>query len=1677
MKVILHSIAVWSYFRIEEAIRLRKAIALALVAVLLFTNITVARAATLENDTELAEYKLGITTRINELENYLDQDVSGEYGLLFKLRTLNEYGMYYKQLTDYQSLLGFSDKEEEFYRKRLAAYYLDFNNEYAKKTDEVTHAVRLKTSIKDASKYSKVLLLADVMENNSKVVIDFYSKYLEELQKKYEKRTSQSEKDQFLTENSTVLSNLYKGVLVYQDVPNTLYDLTPTVDGKHDKYTIDGQKNNTTINKIIEDLCETYKELLQYGRKMSQKTVDSSLDFDENESLLEIFSNTTVSGGKYQFQDSVELSQLYMAMFSCSSVYTPFISYVGSSEYKAALRKLANDDDEATRVESLYDSVKDLRKPLYKRSLDDNGNPTGPAKLLSIQDFIDDIDSGSVGSLVTIQGSFHYNSDAKSWIYSRNEMNYNNQSGIIGDGIESSSSTTESNTTESSSTTEDNDGTAQAKKKSELDLFDNEVALADDNTAKPSAKSDDKIDTSNYSKLAKSVKNVIIVGDQKAADTVSALKTQGATDKTLKNNKVYQFSATKANYAWFTGSDTGLSSVTKILSKDKKTKYTVVIYLSSADIGTKKQKEYRSNLASKINSLAKDYPNSDFVVVSATPVNESVKGVKVKNEDIKTYNKEFKAELQQSVSYVDVNGAMFANDKLADGFSFEKDGKNFTDTSLLKLFATVLDNSIETTTNSSDASSEDSTKTSESTTETSTTSKATEQTDADELSSAVFASDTITDESAMTQPILWYGTKYQRVIDNMTTVLLKNIMSNTVDISNIADKKTRYLYVNVFGDIVTDDNMIVFPGYCNPSYYKVSSDYNPYSVGFMNSYPAIVSRSVYFRTSSEKDIGKYVMMGETDKESIQDINISAFLITGNDTVNEVGSLMVKNLYPYFYVNTTDNTSILGAQRYVFGSKTSWRSSTLYNYSPVVMTDIITVNNKVLFPYDSSSDTKYEIACAIAKNAYQFIAYDRSLGAYVNVGKLNDNYVLHNVVIAGIQGTNNPLGYTKDELMQYEQYVEGTNDRIHKQVVELSSNLIDKASDVTGVIGLESSYTSKILGTALRVIRQYVWVFFAVIILFLIFAFARYVRDLMEVILLSIISAMVSFGFVYVLPVYLPMFYNIVINNMCENLTYEVLGTKTEQYDADNDSLVQLGDDGNYKYQSSSLTLYKVGWRDLDDFYDSVGVSAEDVSGGKTQVISQEAGIFVEGDSIKINTHILYKTLQIYGKYEATNGSSVYQLTANKTVSNNVDYYSPFYQIVDGYIRKVNLMAYVYRLPRSTSTYSDGKNKDNYLVYSYVNSPLFLTNGSYDVVLQEDADDYMSDSDAFKAESKSLEEDLTNAFGDNSDWLGISDIFIHLSEESKATLWAQTMQANGYYDQNWNPDTDKISDLVSYVNRQTKSFVFDMEDSIGKLSDSTMIKLISTKASIAFAQRVSDYGNWLYPFNLCYEELSLKDVLLSVFTNDYSKYISMNSDIAEFVGEEHGWFTLIIFDFMVICMYLFVNVIKVAIPILYLLLGIVILLRILQQQEVKVPLKGYAKVSALIFIDFTLFDVALVFIRKTNGSAICVYVMALVTLLCLWVIGSVLSAVLKNVMEFGNSAISAKLEGIMHTTHLDSVVNNVHLRSSNSDNVFENKNPELEEDDGDPYSLDAPVDGYYDYDSDESVDDLSHLDDS
>lgn len=441
--------------------------------------------------------------------------------------------------------------------------------------------------------------------------------------------------------------------------------------------------------------------------------------------------------------------------------------------------------------------------------------------------------------------------------------------------------------------------------------------------------------------------------------------------------------------------------------------------------------------------------------------------------------------------------------------------------------------------------------------------------------------------------------------------------------------------------------------------------------------------------------------------------------------------------------------------------------------------------------------------------------------------------------------------------------------------------------------------------------------------------------------------------------------------------------------------------------------------DFDGTYDN---EYEDELG----VLNQESGVYVEGDSIKIDTDILFNTLQIYGDYQYTNGNTVYQLSANKTVSNNVDYYIPFYQFSDGLIEKLNTLASVYALPRSTITYADGKNKDNYFVYSYVNSPVFVNPGSYDSVFQDEAKSYISDYKGFKEEAESISTDLENAFGQNGDWLGIADLFMYLPSEYQSTLWAQTMQANGYYSKTWEPNEDKINDLIIYINRQTKNFVYDMDDVIGQLSDSTMIKLISLRAIIAFTQRTSDYGHWLYPFSLNYSEMSLKDVLQSVFTSDYSLYIDMNTDIATYIGVNHGWFNLIMFDIDVVLMFIIVNIFKLTIPILYLLFGVILILRVLDQGDIKIPFKGYVKTSLVLFLSYTLFDLSLVIVKKLNGSVWGIYIMFLVCSGIIYLIYLVLATILSNLMDFGNAKFNENFDRIFHFNGIQQTINNLRV---------------------------------------------------
>lgn len=1622
-------------------LRLKKTIISVFLAIsIILVNVSssyITYAAPVETQAELAQYKLAVTSRITEIETNLSNtysDFNNQAGLLFYMYNVSEYMMYYQHAYRNANDLGFSTTELDYYKDRIIQYCELFNNQYSTDTD---YFIGVKLSLTSFENNTSDNFLNDCTSNLADTFPNYYTEVLADIKAKMP--SNEAEKEQYLSKNGQTLANLYKALIIYQDVPIALNNITPLQEGKTSrvKYSVDGSGNNDAINSKITKIVTDYEELLQYGKKYAQKSDNVSLDIEPDSDIVTMFTNIELNAnGEYVYPEVVTLEQSYIAMLATSSVYTPFVSYTGSPEYVNALASLASDDKQASDLVKAYNSAKDYRKPLYKRNVASNGSVTGVAELITIEEFLNDIQEGTPGALVTVQGDFHYNEEAGSWIYSQNELTYDYSIGTTikeQDGSPSSDSTEES-TTETTTT--------------EIPVAYNNMTIFD--SVEANADTDNTVDLTNHETMVKSLENVIFLGDSRFEGLHNAFLTKGVTDSYLTDNNVHFVTKTGANYDWLI--NTGLPQVEALLT-DTTIKYTIIVNLGVNDLGNVLLYE------AKINALAgEDWSNHNVVYQSVGAVDEKKtvnNNYSVTNKDIDAFNAHLSSELSQKVNFVDVTSGMKdSNGKFNTELYDTTDGVHYNNTTTLELCEKVLAASVDI---KDSADNEDTSTTEvieEITTEASTESTETELV-ADDLENAIYAYDTITDETFLTQPVLFYGTKYKRSIDNTTTAIMQNIINDSVNIDSIEDKGSRYLYINVFGDIVTDDNLVIMPGFCNPLIYNYQTAYNPYSVAFMNTYPNMTNRGLYFQTSSSDAIGKYVLLAQNTSEDLSSATLSWALITSNSDIAETNLYMSKEMEDVFYTNVVEENNILTGQRCIFGSYSNWKSSELSNYNVVMQSFNPVIDERLLFPYNVSDDVNYVVAKAIAQNAYNYVAYDREQNCYSNQLALNNNYLAHNFVISGSFGNKNPKGYSDDNFLEYKNLAQEKFAQFNEQTVNLSEKLINELAVTKGILGMNASLEDSILGKFVTIAKENFMIVAILMLLVLVIAFMKYHRDLLEIAILSGLSFLTLFLFIFIIPTYLPMCFNFLIDYTSEETAFKVLGMNTDKAAVENTYLLQTDENGNYKYNSTSLTLYKVDMKDLDRFYSDSGITMSDVTAGNIEIINQESGIFIEGDSIKINTNILFDNLPIAGYYTTVNGSYCWQIKATKTVSNNLDYYTPYYYIVDNFIVKLNTLAQVYDLPRTTNVYATGQVKDNYLVYSYVHSPVFVSPGNYGTVLQEDAESYMSDYESYVTEAQELEAHLTAAFGSNTDWLGIASVFTDLSEADKATLWAQTMQQNGYYDENWEPNIEKISQLIVYINEQTRDFIYDMEDSIGSLSDETMIKLISLRALIAFNQEVSQFGHWLYPYSLDYSEISIGEVLNAAFMSDYQKYVAMDMSIAEYISAEHGWFILILFDLVVLLMFLTTNLVKIMVPILYILLMLILFIRFISIGDIKVPIKGYLKTSGSLFIAYTLFNLTFWFVGNIESVPVKVIVALAISTLVLYVMLNTIVAVFMNVLDFGDREISAKITAVGDKLKIGDIFNKIRF---NTVNLQQNKNRVSS------LNRSGPIDSRYGFDS-------------
>lgn len=1549
---------------------------------------------------------------LSELETDFNIAASGQSGLLSKLDDIQRFSMvlyYLDYYRDYLNLAGVEDENSEitFYRDKLAGYCQAFNTAYGSdstsyiplnlnfKVEDCDTDKKLRKAIKDLCKTQIPTYLGTVLNK-----VNMSAQSQDPL------KTKQT--------SGVLLSNV---CLVIDNMEEMLDDLTSispykSSDDLTQTVSLNGKMK---LREAYSDIRTNYATLLDIGESVLQAVGASSvITINEDLGYVANMANVTESNGNVVIPEGVQLSQAYLAILSAGATYVPFDSYVGESSFVAALKSLVSDQEVAPSLVSFYDDTKSFRKPLYRRSLSNEGIPTGKAELITVSEFLDDIKSGAEAALVTVAGKFVYDSDNNYWVYA--DTYSTNQ-----DTEELTNATTEDQYIENADDEITSDEITPDEAEQIIEDAENEGVANNEAVSRTvsdvaDAKLTVKYYISTYEVTYKfqsggSHCEIILhdilnnaqevtsgdftCGTNKPGETIAAKESELGVPEKLRFTKdpdTAEFC--KAKVSGTTGLASLYYTLKSCFSPDQDLSQTsnggaLVVYAASTGGGGGTSLDGPSDSG--------DGTNSDLVDI--VPDDTGNTGDTGDTGDAGDTDDPEESDDEETI----VNG-----DESGDS----GDGSSTT---------VITDETIKTTIDTSQLSGM------------SVTSKDV---------AGLMADKTITSEDRMSEPIMLYGAKHSRAVDNLTTILLRNIIKGTVGCESMYPESNDYLYVNAYGDILTDDGMVILPGIANPILYNSSSAYNPYTAAFMNYYPTVLENTNFFQVASKEDIGKTLILNQTaemledgtiDPESL--VTNKANKITSKCDIKSTAPLSVPEFELGFTYNDVECQQLLGYTRLIFGDSNLWSKdgTGMYAYTPLLIKMQLSSGGVPIFPYSSVDDRNTKTAdgtsnvnafsCAemIAKNMFHFLTTDSS-GQVTNLGKLNDNYIVYYFCVSNLNGTSNPLAYANEGTYAYDRYVNDTESRGENTLLTFSEKLVDSLGYIDQIIGIKTSAQDGILGPAFAFVKKHWLMSFMLLLVILLFAFARTRKDGFQTIVLLGACTLFAYLFVYIFPTYLPLAYNALINNVSETLAYKILAVKVETNDLNQTDTVALDEDGNYAFNTSSLNLYRVGLKDLTSLYNGLGIEESDVVGGSSCIVNQEAGLFVEGDTIKINTDVLFDTLKITGSIDSSTGN--YYLKSIKTVSNNMDYYTPYYSFVELYIDKLNDLTTVYSIPRSVTKYSDDVIKDNYLVYSYTNSMPFLTPGNYDSFDPEDLSITSAEELLYIQErEQELTDTLTATFGDENtaaDWLGISDFFYSLDYDFQQTLWAQTMYDCGYYyydeetETDWVPNEDKINKLCNYINSQTKHFVFAMEDQIGAMSDDTMIKIITLRELTAFTQYVSDMGHWLYPFSVNYQEMSMLDVLNCVLVDDYYYFISTDMNICAYILSKYGWLHLIMFDALVVFLFIVCTVVHFAVPLMYLLLGILLLLKMLTDSDIKVPIKGYLKCTIITMLCSTVLCAGIVLTNKFNSSVICIYFMIAVVILVATVLLTIMTSLITNIADFGNTAMNAKLEGIQNT---------------------------------------------------------------
>lgn len=833
--------------------------------------------------------------------------------------------------------------------------------------------------------------------------------------------------------------------------------------------------------------------------------------------------------------------------------------------------------------------------------------------------------------------------------------------------------------------------------------------------------------------------------------------------------------------------------------------------------------------------------------------------------------------------------------------------------------------------------------------------------------------------------------------------------------------------------------------------YDETQAYYPYTAAFMNHYPSVlINTAGKLAVSNTNDTGKYTVGIDSNGNILARPIASLNNKTQANLEYSGGGVTIAPIQGLSFDVTENSRAVGTALPYINGSdgtfSTRFNTARKFDYF-MVKDSIFSGDDQAFFPLNDDiadlKDSYLKLSGPLVTSAKRYLLERKPTeDATTHHPTFNVRRYVVDMCGQGLLGTQYAETLQKNYQISYDEMVQDTGNRLLTFFVQLVESAINTLGSIDGVLAIKNGYENKFFNMLVQFIQQF---YLLIAVALLAIVAIKFMRGHYNFIFVMFVAALCFCGFeLYAnwMPTLIPSLYNFAVNDAVEQIAWNTTVVSAESYSETYlDSNRRDTTTGALKPYTATITLYKMTQSDMEDIAGRLQVTPLEIKSGKVIYLDESAGIFVQGDSIKMSVDKLLTNNTMRGLYftqweelssgitstddfitPVTNDSdkvgNPYSIQLTQPYVSLEAYYMPYNEIERAFMVNLNAFASVFRFERNQFNYGKNLYKDAFLFNCYTNSGIFTAPGDKEVLRENIKVGSVLGGIDYGTDDDNVQGLLNRIYGGNSieplfkypdDWLNVAAVFRSPSANMKESLWGKMLQDRGWYNWDWEiTDPDALGDLVAYINNQTKQFVIKNSAQLNYCSDENAIKLVSLYATTCFTHYVSQFGNWLYPNYLNAADIELKDVLYGSMTTLRDRNIASDGTVVNTVAHKLGVFGVIFLLIITVLATVFVFTVTYLVPVLYALLGIIIVYKLINDQNSLGLVQGYVKVTATTCVLYLIFSLSLRLV-EVGGYAWYGYLgCALLMYLCCYFLFWVCLSVVQNVGEMGNDVLGQNL---------------------------------------------------------------------